>query len=92
MPRFNTINFYQNRPKIKLFFPKKIQNFHALEARLLDPRNSPTFANFWQRACLKETIFTATNLPSVESLVTSTVTWDYVVKKWSVPLCQQVHV
>ena len=24
MPRINSINFYQNRPKIKLFLPKKI--------------------------------------------------------------------
>ena len=32
MPRFNSINFYQSRPKIKLVLPKKIQNFLALGA------------------------------------------------------------
>ena len=30
MPLFNSINFYQNRPKITLFFAKKIQNFRVL--------------------------------------------------------------
>ena len=39
MPRFNTINVYQNRSKIKLFFAQKIQNFRALGAPSLDPRN-----------------------------------------------------
>ena len=27
MPRFNSINFYQSRPKIKLFVPKKYKIF-----------------------------------------------------------------
>ena len=29
MPRINSINFYQNRPKIKLFLPKKIKKFSS---------------------------------------------------------------
>ena len=43
MPRFNSIKFYQNRPKIKLVFVKNRQNFRALGALPLDPRNSPPF-------------------------------------------------
>ena len=39
IPRFNSINFYQNRPKI--IFGKKIQNFRALGDPLQDPRKSP---------------------------------------------------
>ena len=30
MPRFNSINVYQNRPKIKLFLPKNTKNFEPL--------------------------------------------------------------
>ena len=33
MPRFKSINFYQNKPKIKLFLPKKIFFFDRLELR-----------------------------------------------------------
>ena len=36
MPRFNSINFYQNRPKIKLFLHKKLQKFSS--ALPLDPQ------------------------------------------------------
>ena len=47
MPRFNSINFYQNRPKIKLFC-QKIQNFLALGA---PPKKTetvpPPIAGFW---------------------------------------------
>ena len=32
MPRFNSINFYQNMSKIKLFLQQKIQNFQTLGA------------------------------------------------------------
>ena len=39
MPRFNSIKFYQNRPKIKLVFVKNRQNFRALGAPPPDPRN-----------------------------------------------------
>ena len=46
MPRFKSIIFYQNSPKIKLFL-KKIQNFQALRAPPPDPPNSPPIANFW---------------------------------------------
>ena len=41
MPRFNSIKFYQNRPKIKLVFVKNRQNFRALGAPHSDPRKSP---------------------------------------------------
>ena len=41
MPRFNSIKFYQNRPKIKLVFVKNKQNFRALGAPPPDPRKSP---------------------------------------------------
>ena len=41
MPRFNSIKFYQNRPKIKLGFVKNRQNFRALGALPPDPRQSP---------------------------------------------------
>ena len=36
MPRFKSIIFYQNSPKIKLL-KKKMQNFQALEAPPPDP-------------------------------------------------------
>ena len=39
MPRFESIIFYQNSPKIKLFL-KKMQNFQALGALPPDPRAS----------------------------------------------------
>ena len=38
MPHFNSIKFYQNRPKIKLFFVKNRQNFRALGAQPPDPQ------------------------------------------------------
>ena len=41
MPRFNSIKFYQNRPKIKLVFVKNRQNFRVLGAPPPDPRKSP---------------------------------------------------
>ena len=41
MPRFNSIKFYQNRPKIKLVFVKNRQNFRALVAPPPDPPKSP---------------------------------------------------
>ena len=40
MPRFKSIIFYQNSPKIKLFLKKKMQNFQALGALPPDPRAS----------------------------------------------------
>ena len=47
MPRFNSINFYQNRPKTELFLPKKYKNFESLG---LHPQTSdtvpPLIANF----------------------------------------------
>ena len=39
MPRFNNINFYQTRPKIKLFLTKK---YKILDRCGLCPRNSPS--------------------------------------------------
>ena len=41
MPRFNSIKFYQNRPKIKLVFVINGQNFRVLGAPPPDPRKSP---------------------------------------------------
>ena len=37
MSRFKSINFCQNRPKIKLFFTKKFQILRALGAKPPDP-------------------------------------------------------
>ena len=37
MPRFKSINFYQKKPKIKLFSEKKMQNFWALGAQTPEP-------------------------------------------------------
>ena len=41
MPRFNSIKFYQNTPKIKLVFVKTRQHFRALGAQPPDPRKTP---------------------------------------------------
>ena len=41
MPRFNSIKFYQNRPKIKLVFVKNRQSFRALGAQPPNPRKAP---------------------------------------------------
>ena len=38
IPRFKSINFYQNRPKIRLLLQKKLQNFGVLEASPPYPR------------------------------------------------------
>ena len=59
MPRFKSINFYQNSPKTKLH----LQNIRALEARRPDirtsggwglrsqtPKTAPPIANNWLRA------------------------------------------
>ena len=43
--RFDRIDFYQNRPKIKLFLPKKYKIFGALGAPPPDPRNNPPLQN-----------------------------------------------
>ena len=43
MPRFKSITFYQNRPKIKLFLQKKQQNFKT-------PETAPPTADFWLSA------------------------------------------
>ena len=51
MPRFNSIKFYQNRPKIKLVFVKNRQNFRALGAPPQTPETaSLPIADFWLRA------------------------------------------
>ena len=42
MPRINGINFYQNRPKIKLFLPKK--SFFRV---LVDPTPIPYASGGW---------------------------------------------
>ena len=67
MPRINSIDFYQNRPKIKLLLPKKLAKITvagglAPDPNCLrwlgdpppDPRNVPPIADFWLRACLKK--------------------------------------
>ena len=41
MPRFNSIEFYQNRPEIKLVSVKNRQNFQELGALLPDPEKAP---------------------------------------------------
>ena len=65
MPRFISINFYQNRPKIKLFkkLKQKIKNlqdplcFRPLEALLLDPQNSSrSIGDFWLRAFFRRNV------------------------------------
>ena len=49
MPRFESIDFYQNKLKIKLFL--QIQIFLVLGAPLPDPRNNHSpIADFWLRA------------------------------------------
>ena len=50
MPRINGINFYQNRPNIKLFLPKKIF-FRVLG----DPTPTPYASGGW-RSCLQTPI------------------------------------
>ena len=40
MPRFNSINFYQNRPKVTLFLPK-FMKFWSAGGSALRPPNSP---------------------------------------------------
>ena len=61
MPRFKSINFYQNIPKIKLFLQKIAKFFmcwrlrprplflQRLGALLPGPQNIPAIANFWLR-------------------------------------------
>ena len=47
MPHFKSINFYQNRPKIKLFLQNKHKKiFERWGLRPLTPRATP-FADFW---------------------------------------------
>ena len=41
MPRFDCINFHQNRPKLRLLFSKKTQNCRALGAPSPDPQYNP---------------------------------------------------
>ena len=50
MPRFNSIKFYQNRPKIKLVFVKNRQSFRALGAPPQTPEKAPYISDFWLRA------------------------------------------
>ena len=46
MPRFNIINFCQNRAKTKLFLAKEKQNCQALGAPPPDSFNIPSIADF----------------------------------------------
>ena len=59
---FTSINFDQNRPKIKLFFAKKKQNFWVLGALPPDPRISPPIADF----CICIAVVYATALQSLQ--------------------------
>ena len=52
MPRFNGINFYQTRPKIKFSFAQKIQNFLAVGLRPQTPITTPPIVDFWLSRCL----------------------------------------
>ena len=49
MLRFKSIISYYNKPNIKLFVKKTMQNFRALEASAPDPKPAPLIANFWLR-------------------------------------------
>ena len=49
MPRFKSIIFYQNSPKIKLFL-KKNAKVSSAGAPPPDPQTSPPIANLWLRA------------------------------------------
>ena len=53
MPRFKSINFYQNWPKFKLFLQTKYKIFERYWLRSQAPHTAP-FADFWLRACLAE--------------------------------------
>ena len=56
MPRFKSIIFCQNSPKIKLFF-KKMQKFQALGDPPRDPQIQPPIANFWLHTWQLCTVF-----------------------------------
>ena len=51
MPRFNSINFYQNRPNIKLFSPKKDKIFERWGLHHQTSLTT-TIADFSLRACV----------------------------------------
>ena len=52
MPRFKSVIFYQNSPKIKLFFQKDAKFLITVcNLQTTDPQSSFLIANFWQRAC-----------------------------------------
>ena len=51
-PRFKSIIFNQNSPKMKLFLQKNAK-FSSAGAPPPDPQNSPPIANFWLRAWIK---------------------------------------
>ena len=75
MPRFKSIIFYPNSPKIKLFLKKKVQKFRVLGAPLSDP----PIANFWLRARVIELLFgskynTAFNIPNLRCAYINTKT------------------
>ena len=66
-----SINFYQNRPEIKLFLPKKYKIFQRRGSaptpyasggwgiRLQTPA-TPPIADFWLRACMKKNLLQVT--------------------------------
>ena len=51
MLRFKSINFYQYRPKIKLVFAKKLQNFQALGSPPPDPHINLPIVDFGLGHC-----------------------------------------
>ena len=54
MSRFDSINFYQNKPKIELFLLKKRKIFEHWGLRPQTPKRSHPIAEFWLRAGLNK--------------------------------------
>ena len=50
MPRFNSINFDQNRPKLKLFLPKEYEILKRWGLRTQTPESALRIALFCPRA------------------------------------------
>ena len=64
MPRFKSIIFYQNSPKITLFLKKRMQNFQTLWASPPDPQTQPPIANIWLRTWQLSTVYNYMRLGS----------------------------
>ena len=54
MPRFNSVSFFRNKPKIKLFLTKNTKILECWGLRPQTPATAPpSIADFWLRACLR---------------------------------------